>query len=210
MNFSPKHALLSTLAALMMLPLCAQSPRKVTAADVDRWNTELSNWGRWGKEDQLGALNLITPAKRKEAAALVKEGFSVSMAHDVETGKAQDNDSPFGHEMNNTGANPLQGTYTMDTYTVSYHGWAHTHMDALCHFSYKGKMFNGFALSEVTKQGAGKLAILNEKNGIFTRGILIDIPWLKGVPYLEAGQAIYPEDLDAWEKKSASKSAAVT
>ncbi len=205
MNFSPKHTLLSTAAALMMLPLCAQSPRKVTAADVDRWNTELSNWGRWGKQDQLGALNLITPAKRKEAAALVQEGFSVSLAHDVETDKAQDNDSPFVHEMNNTGANALQGTYTMDTYTVSYHGWAHTHMDALCHFSYKGKMFNGFALSEVTKQGAGKLAILNAKSGIFTRGILIDIPWLKGVPYLEPRQAIYPEDLDAWEKKSGIK-----
>src|SRR5579862_5733292 len=193
------------ILTLLLLPLAAQSPRNVTQADVERMMKELSNWGRWGKQDQLGALNLITPAKRKEAAALVKEGVSVSLARDTETEKALDNDSPFVHEMNNTGANPLAGSYAMDTYKVSYHGYAHTHMDSLSHLFYNGKMFNGFSKDEVTKQGAGKLAILNVKNGILTRGLLIDIPWLKGVPYLEAGQAIYPEDLDAWEKKTGIK-----
>ncbi len=48
-----------------------QTRKQVTAEDLDRWMIELSNWGRWGKEDQLGAINLITPAKRKQAAALV-------------------------------------------------------------------------------------------------------------------------------------------
>src|SRR6476660_7161527 len=95
------------LLTILSLLLAAQSPRNVTQADVDRWMTELSNWGRWGKQDQLGALNLITPAKRKEAAALVKEGFSVSLARDAETEKTVDNDSPYRHEMNNTGSNPL-------------------------------------------------------------------------------------------------------
>jgi len=183
----------------------AQSPRNLTKADIDRWMKELSNWGRWGAKDQLGAMNLVTPAKRKEAAALVRDGVSVSLAHDAETQKAIDNASPFVHEMTATGLKPLEGAYCLDTYSVSYHGWAHTHMDALCHMFYKGRMFNGFLQTEVTDKGAGALAITNLKNGIFTRGILMDIPRLKGVPYLDAGQAVYPEDLEAWEKKAGVK-----
>ena len=73
----------------------AQSKHEMSKGDVDRWMTELSNWGRWGKDDQLGALNLITAAKRRQAAALVKEGYSVSLARDVEMEKALDNPSPF-------------------------------------------------------------------------------------------------------------------
>jgi kynurenine formamidase len=180
----------------------AQSNRNVTAAMVDQWMTELSNWGRWGSQDQMGAVNLITPAKRKQAAALVKDGVSVSLARNTETEKAADNDSPFVHTMTSTGKNALQGSYSMDLITVSYHGWAHTHMDSLCHMFYKGKMYNGFPQTDVTSQGATKLAVTNFKNGILSRGILMDIPRLKGVPYLAPGTPIYPEDLDAWEKKA--------
>jgi len=147
----------------------AQDSRSVTAAMVDRWMTELSNWGRWGKQDQMGAVNLITPAKRKQAASLVKDGVSVSLARNTETEKAADNDSPFVHTMTSTGKNPLEGFYSMDLIQVSYHGWAHTHMDSLCHMFYKGKMYNGFSQLEVTDKGAGKLAVTNYKAGIFTR-----------------------------------------
>src|SRR5690242_17852464 len=89
----------------MALALLAQSPRKVTKADVDRWMTELSNWGRWCKDDQIGAMNLITPAKRKQAATLVRSGISVSLSRTAETEKAADNNSPFTHVMTATGAN---------------------------------------------------------------------------------------------------------
>ena len=64
----------------------------------------------------------------------------------------------------------------MDLISVSYHGWAHTHMDSLCHMFYKGKMFNGYSQEDVTSQGATKLAVTNFKNGILSRGILMDIP----------------------------------
>jgi kynurenine formamidase len=181
--------------------LSAQSPRHVTKEMVDRWMIELSNWGRWGKQDQMGAINLITPAKRRQAAALVKDGVSVSLARDAETAKAADNPSPFEHVMVASGINNA-GQFCLDRYSVSYHGLAHSHFDSLCHMFYNGKMFNGFSQTEVTGKGAGKLAVIQFKNGIFTRGILMDIPRLKGVPYLEPGAAIYPEDLDAWEKKA--------
>ncbi len=179
----------------------SQSGEKLMKEDVDRLMTELSNWGRWGKDDQLGALNLITPEKRRRAATLVKLGVSVSLARETNKEQAADNPSPYDHNMILTGAgNP--GPWLIDSIGVMFHGYQHTHLDALCHMFYRGKMYNGFAAEEVTRQGAGKLGIQNLKQGIFTRGILIDIPKLKGVEYLEPGTPIYPSDLDAWEKKS--------
>src|SRR5713101_8283463 len=68
-------------------PVQAQSSHTVTADIVERWMTELSNWGRWGKQDQMGAVNLITPAKRKQAASLVRDGIPVSLARNTETVK---------------------------------------------------------------------------------------------------------------------------
>jgi kynurenine formamidase len=180
------------------------SPPKLTKADVDRLMQELSNWGRWGKDDQLGAMNLITPAKRKQAALLMKEGISVSLARDTNTATAADNPQPYEHSMTLSGVGN-RGQFSLDKIGVSFHGYQHTHLDALCHMFWQGKMYNGFSQEEVTKDGAKKLAISNLKQGIFTRGILIDIPKLKGVPYLEPGTAIYPEDLEAWEKKAKIK-----
>jgi kynurenine formamidase len=208
--FNKNIALFTLVPALLFFAsetrtALAQSGHSVTAAQVDQMMTQLSNWGRWGKDDQMGAVHLITPAKRKQAAALVRDGVSVSMARNTESEKAADNDSPFGHTMTSTGKNPLDGFYSMDMISVSYHGWAHSHMDSLCHMFYKGKMFNGYSQDDVTNQGATKLAITNFKNGIFSRAILMDIPRLKGVPYLTPGTAIYPEDLDAWEKKAGVK-----
>src|SRR5712692_9009890 len=63
----------------------------ISQAKYDQWQVELSNWGRWGKDDELGTLNLITPAKRKQAVALVKEGFSVSLSRDASVTKELDN-----------------------------------------------------------------------------------------------------------------------
>lgn len=191
-------------AATTNEPRAQAQPAKLTKADVDRMMTELSNWGRWGKEDQLGAINLITPAKRKEAVLLVKEGVSVSLARDVEKERAADNARPFDHVMNVTGLQDMGG-FSMDTYSVNYHGYAHTHLDALCHMFYQRKMYNGFSQEEVTEKGGARLSIINLKQGVFTRGILMDMAKLKGVAYLEPGTPIYPEDLEAWEKKAGIK-----
>ena len=191
-----------TLLTGLLSPALLRAQEKVDKSTVDRWMKELSNWGRWGKEDQRGTINLITAAKRKQAAALVREGVAVSLSRDTEKEKAEDNPRPFTQEMVNTGANPAGGQFSVDTYSVLYHGYAHTHMDSLCHMFYEGKMYNGYSQDEVSAEGAKRLAINTFKDGIFSRGVLLDIPKLKGVPYLDPGTPIYPEDLDAWEKKA--------
>lgn len=177
---------------------------EVTKEDVVRWMDDLSNWGRWGTGDELGAMNLITPRKRQEAAALVRDGVSVSLARDIEKENAADNPLPFEHLMLLTGLD-RESQWCADNYSVSYHGYAHTHMDALCHIFDSGKMYNGFSREAVGLKGAAKLSIQNIKNGIFTRGILMDIARLKGKKYLEIGTRIYPKDLDAWEAKIGTK-----
>ncbi len=183
---------------LLFVTLLADAPdHKMVKADVDRWMTELSNWGRWGPDDQLGTLNLITPQKRKKALKLVKDGVPVSLAHDVLKERAEDNTSPFVQTML-----PRAGTFWLDSYSVNYHGYAHTHMDALCHATYQGKMYNGFPADDVTKDGAKELSIIGAKGGIMTRGVLMDIARLKGVDFMEPGTAIFPEDLEAWEKQA--------
>ena len=196
--------LLLASSALALAVIAAPDPHHATKADVNRWMTELSNWGRWGKADQVGTLNLITAAKRQEAAALVKDGLSVSLSHDALTEPALDNPEPFGHKMTYTGAHP-NGDWFMDEYTVRFHGLAHTHMDSLAHSAWNGKMYNGFPQLDVTEQGAKELGITGFRNGIFTRAVLVDIPRLKGLPYLEPATPIYPEDLEAWEAKSGVK-----
>jgi kynurenine formamidase len=89
---------------------------------------------------------------------------------------------------------------------VSYHGYSHSHLDALCHILYKNQTYNGYARDVVnTAKGCTKLGIQNLKQGVITRGVLLDLPRLKGVPYLEPGTAIYPEDVEAWEKMARVK-----
>lgn len=169
----------------------------VTAAQYDQWKTELSNWGRWGPDDQMGALNLITPEKRKQAARLVGDGVTVSMANDVIT------------EASIEGAHPFEVSTYVDqggggnVLSVRFHGFIHTHIDAFAHRFMDGKMWNGITADSVTvENGAEKGSVYAAHNGIFTRGVLMDMARLKGVPYLEPGTRIYVEDLEAWEKKA--------
>jgi kynurenine formamidase len=202
----PSLRTLSVVALLLAVAVPgvrADEPPAMTAADVERLVGELSNWGRWGDDDELGTLNLITPEKRVAAARLVTEGVSISLAHDVEKEPAVDNAFPFGHRMLSTGAG--DGPWAMDEYRIAYHGIAHTHMDALCHLFYRGRMYNGFPRGDVTETGAKRLHIGHAKQGIFTRGVLIDVCRLQGVEYLEPGTAILPADLDAWERRTGVK-----
>jgi hypothetical protein len=114
--------------------LAAQTPPSHTATktDIDKWMTEVSNWGRWGRDDEKGTVNLITPARRKAAAGLVTEGVSVSLSRDTDSVAAPDNGTPFVHKM----SDPVAGEFNMDEYDISFHGFAYTHFDALSHVFY--------------------------------------------------------------------------
>jgi kynurenine formamidase len=171
----------------------ARAPRNLE--EFDAMFRDLSNWGRWGSDDERGTLNLITPAKTRQAAALVQSGITVSLAHNPITEAAPDNSATaFEHVMGRS--------LTSDTYSFTYHGYGVTHIDALCHFAYNGRLYNDVPLSASTSEGCGRSGIENLKSGIVTRGILLDFPRLKGVPYLEPGTPIYIEDIEAWERQA--------
>lgn len=186
-------------------------PRNVTKEDVDRWMTELSNWGRWGRDDQAGTINLITRAKRREAAAQVHEGLSISLARDAdvadEDAAAAGNNAErhtWQHTMTRN-VGPRQDGFVIDTFNVSFHNTRTTHMDAFAHGFYRGEIYNGFSTGTITNWGARKNDVLPFSNGFLTRGVLVDIPALKGVAYLADDEPIYPEDLEAWENKARFK-----
>jgi kynurenine formamidase len=182
--------------------LRAQTPPTVTAATIQQWERELSNRGRWGANDQLGTLNLITPERRVRAAGLVTEGISVSLSHDYIKERAEDATSPWGHEI----LGSPSSAFLSDRYTIAYHGYAHSHMDALCHNSSGGVMYNGISRQTVDTiaggSGCRSLGITNAKQGVVTRGVLLDIARLKGVEYLEPGTPITVADLEASERQA--------
>src|SRR5262245_47176020 len=154
--------------------------RKLTKADVDKMMTSLSNWGRWGADDQRGTINLISPEKRKHAATLIRDGIAISLAHPVI--KEEVESSPaFVHRMVGLPKAGAELASAADEYSVRYHGFTQTHLDGLCHLIYKGKMYNGFSQVELTDKGARKLGIENIKSGIFTRCVLMDMPRHFGV-----------------------------
>ncbi|MDE0831394.1 MAG: cyclase family protein [Vicinamibacterales bacterium] len=184
-------------------PVVTPESHDLDLADVERLMEELSNWGRWGSDDQLGAANLITPAKRLEAIALATEGITVSLEHPLLTEEAADVPSPFQRRILNVPeatAEPVFYASVSDSYTISYHGYSHSHLDSLCHIFYKGQMYNGVSQDTVTEAGCSNASIINLHGGVVTRGVLFDIPRLKGVDYLEPGTPIYQEDLEAWEE----------
>ncbi len=168
---------------------------------------EHSNWGRWGAADQLGTINYITSRKRKQGAALVTEGESVTCARILRRETAPDVPNPTLHFMTGSGerwagVDSEEGVLQSsgDFLGVSYHGFSVTHLDSLAHIFWDGKMYNNMSADVVTtSEGATKGSIDLIANGIVTRGVLLDIPRLKGVDWLEPGDPIFPEDLEAAE-----------
>lgn len=191
-------AVLCLLAAGRVESQQAREHLPISKTTFDQWKKSLSNWGRWGKDDQMGALNFVTPAKRVEAAKLVRKGMTVSMARPADVDKSVDNPRPYQHKMYQAG--PVNAG---DEFSVSFHGYAHTHLDAFSHRFFDGQMWNGFTTADVTMEGGAKKgSIYAVRDGVFTRGVLVDMPALKGVAYLEPGTRIFVGDLEAWEKRA--------
>lgn len=165
---------------------------------------ELRNWGRWGDDDERGALNLITDEKRAQAAALVAEGRSVSCARPLPVAPAPENPTPVQHHMISGGdAASAEARFGIarDYFAIAPHGMATTHLDALCHIFYEGKMYNGFDKSEVRTDGAKRNSIMSGADGIVSRGVLLDIPPLREAAFLEPGERITIAELEAAEAR---------
>jgi kynurenine formamidase len=184
-------------------PPPAVNDTRTTPEQFDRWMTDLSNWGRWGAEDELGAVNLITPARRRAAAALARTGVVVSLAHNLLTEKAVDAPNPFQLRPRLS----LPNLYAFDREDIDFHGYTFSHLDALCHVGYKGKIYNGRSFQETVSEERGclRMGVAGIKDRLVTRGVLIDIARLKGVPYLAPGTHVYREDIEAWEKQAGVK-----
>ncbi len=184
---------------------------RITEEQVLSWADSLSNWGRWGDDDMLGTLNLITPEKRAQAAALVHQGTTISCAWTITYANSPDAVSPPRHFMLGAGDTEVPDdqigrTNSADAFLISPHGFTITHLDAPSHTFWRSTpgqprtMFNGVPANAVrVREGATAGSIELAGDGIVSRGVLLDIARLKGVEWLEPGTEIFPEDLEAAE-----------
>ena len=196
--------LIAAVAVLSTNPIIQTQERSMTTeAEFLQAMEDLSNWGRWGADDELGASNLITREKRREAAALVTEGISISMAHDIPQTPAADAGAILEREVLRVSAGGASDRYE---YTGSYHGVIHSHLDAVdCHIMFRGKGYNGVTMEEIQAAGSCPRGSINaQKDGIITRGVLFDATLLPGKEqpggWVEPGTAIRRADLEALEK----------
>jgi kynurenine formamidase len=156
----------------------------------------------WGPEDRRGALNYLTPAEVVAAQAEVRLGRTVSLAAPVDNHVTPDNPSPSQHQLTQTGSTAAARglSFAMDRIAMNVHGNADTHIDALCHVIYDGELYNGVPASVVTETGAAELSIDLARDGIVGRGVLLDVPRCRGVPWLEPGDHVTAADLAAAER----------
>ncbi|MBM87535.1 MAG: cyclase [Gammaproteobacteria bacterium] len=195
----------SALAVLVLYSVSLAQERfpMETNEDFHRAMDELSNWGRWGLDDELGQANFITPEKRVQAAALVRDGLTVSLAHDVVQEDAVDTSAFLNREV--VRVSPT-GASDRLSYTGSYHGTIHSHLDSLdCHIMYEGKGYNGVGYEEVeAANGCPRGSIHAHRNGVITRGILFDATLLpekvSEEGWLEPGIPITYDDLVSLEE----------
>ena len=169
-------------------------------ARMDEIFESVKNWGRWGPDDEAGALNLITEEVRRSAAASVRHGRIVSCSRPLPVDPAPDNPHPALHMMIAGGDDCLLPGFdlesTSDFVGIAFHGMASSHLDALCHVHKDGLMYNGVSGKLVKSTGAKRNSVMAARDGIVSRGVLVDLPRHFGVPWLELGRIIDPDELD--------------
>lgn len=180
-----------------------QSDARISAAEFHALFESLSRWGRWGSDDERGALHFLTPERVARAATLVRDGVSVSLSLDLNTVAAPYNPKPADHHMTAVGSGAeLPGLHFMKDYVgVDYHHDGHTHIDALCHVGYDGSLYNGKPVGAVTADGAADCSIEVLRDGLSGRGVMLDIPRLRGTQWLEPGESVFPAELEQAERE---------
>jgi len=175
----------------------------VGAEDFAALFAAVSTWGRWGEADELGALHHLTPARVVGAAGLVRDGITVSMSFPVDTAAAAHNPHPATYRITrlpDPDADPGSLGFAMDYVGLEYHSDTHTHLDALCHVAFGGLLYNGQPCERVTSRGAAVGSVETLGDGLVGRGVLLDVPRLRGVPWLEPGEHVFADDLEAAER----------
>jgi kynurenine formamidase len=176
-----------------------------STAALDEMYESLKCWGRWGAVDQLGALNHLTPERRAVAAALVRSGETVSLAHNLGTEPSPENPHPAHHHMLASGdardSNGIPGYEAARDYVgLDIHGLFTTHVDALAHMFVRGEMFGGRPAAEVRSDGARSNTIMSLADGVVGRGVLLDVPRAVGVDFFDAGSVVTVAELEATEQ----------
>jgi kynurenine formamidase len=177
---------------------------ELSAAEFAALFEEVSNWGRWGEADERGALNLLTAERVVAAARLVRSGETVTLSRPLDSRLGVDNREPADHRMTmlpdrDIGSGTLR--FAKDYIGVDYHNELHTHLDAFCHVAFRGSLYNGLPAASLTADGATAEGIEVLKAGLVGRGVLLDVPRLRGVPWLEPAEHVFRDDLEGCERE---------
>jgi len=178
-------------------------PDRVSNAEFEELFQSVCNWGRWGPDDERGTLNYITPGHIRAAAALVCSGRSVSLSLPINTVAGPDNARPAVHymvQLHDVRSERGEPQFARDFLASEIHGNCRTHIDALCHIAYKSRLYNGKPAASLTSHGPLCHDVTAYAHGIVGRGVLLDIPRLRGVKWLEPGEAVSYDDLIAAER----------
>lgn len=153
-----------------------------------------SNTGRWGADDEAGTLNLITDAVHRAAAATITAGETVALGRTLVPGDGVVAAHPVTRHLLYTGPDPISA---VDVITITPHDPAITHIDALGHVFWEGRAYNGRRRDDILgRAGLGFGTTAGQREGIFTRGVLLDVAALHGVPFLAADAFVTADDLD--------------
>jgi kynurenine formamidase len=181
--------------------------RRPTQDQLLDWMQSLSNWGRWGPDDQRGTLNHLSPEKTRRALGLVREGTTVSCARPVSWEAALDSPRPPQHFMLGGGDKfrPGEGPdrqVSIDYIGMVFHGQTVTHIDSLAHFMWDGKLYNGTPSTVVdSRDGAQSHDVMPARPGIVTRGVLVDAARLRGVDAIARGDGVGLDDVERAERE---------
>lgn len=166
----------------------------------------VDNAGRWGADDELGTLNHITPDKRRAAAALVQTGEALSLARPLARRPPPVGPETIDHRLSYFEApdNPLGVPANAGEYFgLDTHQPGLTHLDCVSHIGgYDGRVYNGRRFADVAaEEGLTHGSIYAQRDGIVTRGVLLDLPAALGIDWLEPSHAISASDLEAAERR---------
>jgi len=188
--------------------------RRLTRRDVHQAAKRFKNWGRWGKDDEIGTLNFTTASDIVAAARLVRKGKVISLALDFDQKGPQGGKTKYPalgrfnpiHMMTRTGTDAYSGVLdhrkirgTDDIIIMPLQ--CGTQWDGLGHIMYYDNMWNGYDCRNVTSAGAQKGGIEKTREKMVGRGVLLDVARAMGKKWLPDGFAITNEILDLTEKK---------